>query len=58
MTCNEEKKQSIKTDPETIQLIEFVDIVITTIFHMYEKVKGNISMLRRYMGDLKKKRPK
>lgn len=31
--------QSIKTDPETIQLIEFVDTVITTIFHMYEKVK-------------------
>lgn len=56
MTHDEEKKQSIKTDPEMIQIIEFVDIVITTTCHMCEKVEGIITMLRSYTEDLK--RPK
>lgn len=39
MTQNEEKKKTIKTDPEMMQIIEFTDIVITIIFHMHEKAE-------------------
>lgn len=39
MTPNEKKKQTIKTDPEMMQIIEFIDVVITTIFHLHEKAE-------------------
>lgn len=51
MAQNEEKKQSIKTDPEMIPIIEFTDRAIMTVFHMLEKVEGN---MRRYMDDKRK----
>lgn len=39
MTASEEKIKTIKTDPERIQIREFIDIAITTIFHMHEKAE-------------------
>ena len=39
MTQNEEKKQTIKTDPEMMLILAFIDVVIITIFPVHEKAE-------------------
>lgn len=53
---NEEKNQSIKTDPETTRILELIDkdieAVITTVFHVFEKVEERLHMLNTSVKDI------
>lgn len=53
MIYNEEKKnQSVENNPETTQMIESVDKDIKTvinIFHMFQKLRGKLNILRKDM---------
>ena len=53
MSHNEKKKQLIKTDLEMIQMIEF-EVSLLRLYSMFEKVEGNVSLLRRLMDDKRK----
>lgn len=41
------------------EMIKSVDknikTVVLTVFHMFQKVEGDVSVVRRNMGDIKKK---
>ena len=53
MSHNAKKKQLIKTDLEMIQMIEF-EVSLLRLYSMFEKVEGNVSLLRRLMDDKRK----
>lgn len=54
MTHNEQKSQSIETNPKMMQIIELTGknikiVIIVTVFHMFKKIEGRLNVLETCM---------
>lgn len=56
ITYNEEKEQSIETDPEMTWVVELIDkgikTIILTVFYVFKNVDERLSILRSNTKDI------